>query len=157
MPQAVAKARGSWLYAARKKRGCVDVAPVSSVPNPPIELDEDARTCWNDVAPRLIETGVLSEHDCRALARYCRIWSLWISAIRWIDKHGTHRAVMDENGNDTGAIAEWPQVKRVIDYDSALRRLEQEFGLTPSARSSVFITKKQDDQAKAAKFLRISK
>lgn len=154
MPQAVAKARGSWLYKARQKAGVAEPETLKIAPAPPIELDADALECWNDVAPRLVSMGVLADGDRRALSRYCKIWSRWIKACEFLDKFGEFRAIKDDDGKPTGEIEEWPQVKRSLDYDQSLRRLEQEFGLTPSARTRVRVEKKPAESA-TAKYLKI--
>jgi P27 family predicted phage terminase small subunit len=78
--------------------------------------------------------GVLTKADGNTLSRYCRLWSRWRKAEAFIDQHGEVYPLKDDAGN-VKCVQQWPQVAIANKLAQQLTRLEQEFGLTPSARA----------------------
>lgn len=76
---------------------------------------------------------VLTKIDANALARYCRTWSRWRTAEAFIEKNGEMYPLKDESGK-IKYMQQWPQVAILHNLALQLTRLEQEFGMTPSAR-----------------------
>jgi P27 family predicted phage terminase small subunit len=77
---------------------------------------------------------VLSKVDGAALERYCFILARWRKEAEFIDKHGTTYPVR-RDGEVLFKL--FPAVKVFDLLTTQLGRLEQAFGLTPSARSRI--------------------
>jgi len=131
-PTAVLKLRGSTLVT--KERESREVKAPSGRPACPRWLDKDAKSAWKYIAPILEGMGVLTRADVNALSRYCRLWSRWRKAELFIDEHGEVYPLKDDAGN-VKCVQQWPQVSIANKLAHQLTRLEQEFGLTPSARA----------------------
>ncbi len=99
--------------------------------------------------------GVLTKVDCNALARYCVLWSRWRKAEEFIRDRGDSYLVKDEAGG-LKAIKPYPQVRMANQLSEQLLRLEQQFGMTPSARTRIEVPQQdaQDGQDKR-RYLRI--
>ena len=133
-PTAVLKLRGSTRVTQRRQIHEAQ-GPVGA-PEPPDWLDEDARAMWDHLLPMLTGMGVLTRIDGNALARYCRLWSRWRKAEAHLDKHGELYPLKDDQGR-VRYVQQWPQVAIAAKLAQQLTRLEQEFGMTPSARTRV--------------------
>ena len=105
-------------------------------PTCPAWLSKEAKRAWRELLPMIDGMGILSRTDRNALARYCQTWAKWRLAEEWMMKHGDHIAVQDSTGKVV-EIKEPPQVVRAIRLADQLLRLEQQFGLTPSARAGL--------------------
>ena len=99
-------------------------------------MSEDAKACWAEVAPQLERMGVLTRIDENALARYCQLWARWKAAELFIARHGEAYPIKDEKGN-LKYLHQFPQVGVANKLAVQLTRLEQEFGMTPSARTRI--------------------
>ncbi len=93
---------------------------------------------WDHLLPMLDGMGVLTRVDGNALARYCRLWSRWRKAEEFIDGKGEMYPLKDDKGG-VKCFMQWPQVAIANKLAQQLTRLEQEFGMTPSARSRIQI------------------
>ena len=90
--------------------------------------------------------GVLTKADRNALARYCVLWGRWRKAEEFIASQGDSYVVRDEHGKVKG-MKPYPQVRMAGQLAEQLLRLEQNFGLTPSARSRIEVpTQDQPDE-----------
>ncbi len=79
---------------------------------------------------------VLTRIDGNALARYCRLSTRWRKAEDFIAQHGEVYPLKDENGR-VKCLQQFPQVASANKLAQQLTRLEQEFGMTPSARTRI--------------------
>jgi len=129
-PTPILKARGSWLVNQRKNE---PKAPEGK-PECPDWLNKDAQKNWDAVVPLLEEMRVLSKADGNALARYCALLVRWKKEYDFIEKHGTTYPVK-RNGEVLFKL--FPSVKVFDMLTTQLGRLEQCFGLNPSARSRI--------------------
>src|SRR5262245_41995306 len=86
------------------------------------------------LVPQLDAMGVLTQIDCNALARYCRLWARWRRAEAFIEKHGEMYPLKDDRGK-IRCFQQFPQVATANKLAQQLTRLEQEFGMTPLARA----------------------
>lgn len=132
-PTAIKKMRGS----VRAKRNTQEPEPDQMIPDPPRPLRGPGLTMWITLSEQLDDMRVMTIADANALHRYCVIWARW---ARLTDKLALEEA--DEFYESTGdkgqkVIKEHPQVKICAKYADQLLRLEQEFGLTPSARAGM--------------------
>jgi len=99
-------------------------------------LDKEAKVAWRQLVPQLEAMGLLARIDGNALARYCQLLSRWKKAELFLQKHGEVYAIKDEHGN-TRYLQQVPQASIANKLAQTLTRLEQEFGLTPSARARI--------------------
>jgi len=101
-------------------------------------LSAKAKEKWFEVIQKLrrISENLLSSIDDQMLGRYCVIWELWDKARRFIEKNGEVMDVRDKQGR-TKNIKLVPQARLSLRYTEELRRIESEFGMTPSARTKV--------------------
>ena len=112
--------------------------PDPTIPECPDWLDDRARGEWDRIVPRLLAMNLLFKLDVSALARYCRLWSRWRQAEDFLTEHGQVHIRHAEDGSVLPMTA-FPQTRIASDLAAHLIRLEQQFGLTPSARSSIEI------------------
>ena len=145
LPTAVLQARGS----RRAKANKLEPEPPAGLPECPDWLSDDAKAVWSQITPILQKMGVLTIADGNALARYCTALAQWREAEMFLQKYGLTYPVKSGNGT-VKCFFQWPQVAIVQKLSLVLTRLEQEFGLTPSARTRIeidpgFKPKRQSD------------
>jgi P27 family predicted phage terminase small subunit len=128
------KLRGSTLVTKRRERS--EAKGPSGKPRCPQWLDADAKAVWRQLVPQLQTMGVFTRVDSNPLARYCRLWSRWRKAEAFLDQHGEVYPLKDEGGR-VKYLQQWPQVAIAGKLAHLLTRLEQEFGMTPSARTRI--------------------
>jgi P27 family predicted phage terminase small subunit len=97
--------------------------------------------------------GVLTLIDADALTNYCDTWSRWKKAVLFIQKNGDVYVQKDESGT-VKYIQQLPQVAIARNLLAVLNRYQQEFGLTPAARSRLTIAE-QDSTPGLVEFLGI--
>ena len=107
-------------------------------PSCPAWLDPEAKKVWRYLMPLLEEMKVITKVDRPALTRYCQLWARWIKNEQFLQKFGETYPLKDGNGQ-LRCFVPFPQVATASKLSQQLLRLEQEFGLTPSARSSLDI------------------
>ncbi len=134
-PTAILKLRGSWRGDARED----EPQPVSEIPRKPKDVTGQAEEAWRVLTPKLKAMGVLGTIDRNALTRYCLLWVQWTDAANFLKKNGLVR-VVKRKGKITGCVA-WPHVGIVDKLSIQLLRLEKEFGMTPSARAGMTVSK----------------
>ena len=109
---------------------------------PPAWLSEESLAKWNELVPVLMGVGVLTQTDAGPLARYCDCFSWWRRCREVIDRDGDTVVVRDDAGR-----VKWsqqrPEVGIVSKLAQQMSRLEAEFGLTPSARSTIHVAPQQ--------------
>jgi P27 family predicted phage terminase small subunit len=132
-PTAILKQRGSWRAKAREGK---EVKGPVGTPICPSWLNQEAKNTWKRIVPKLRAMNVLTMIDGEALARYCQVSSRWKRAELFIQKHGDTYPLKDEKGQ-IRCLQQFPQVAIANKLAIQLARLEQEFGLTPSARSRI--------------------
>ena len=98
---------------------------------------------WNDTVPMLRRMRVFTEADVDAWALYCHTWSKWLEARDKCKQLGRDNITMepDPNRTDGRLRIKWTQpFSWSVDERSLrgdLRRMQQDFGMTPSSRSQV--------------------
>lgn len=126
-----------------KKINDAEPTPTLEIPHCPDHLDDEARSHWNFIVPKLFAANLLSEVDGIALAAYCQTWSRWIQA----------EAALKSVGMRDGVTSQLRAVQSTLDQ---MHRYLVEFGMTPAARSRIRVPPKKakDD---LSKFLKGSK
>ena len=120
----------------RADRNKNEPQPEASDLTPPEWISEEAKLVWAEVAPQLEHQGCLKRIDEKTLTRYCVDWVRWKTAVLFIERHGETYPIKDGQGN-VKYIQQLPQVAIASKLAQQLTRLEQEFGMTPSARTRI--------------------
>ncbi|MEK6677710.1 MAG: phage terminase small subunit P27 family, partial [Planctomycetota bacterium] len=147
-PTSILKLRGSKLVTA--KREAAEVKGPGGMPERPPWLDAEAKAKWDQLVPRLQIMRVLTLIDEDALTQYCRLWSRWRKAEDFIEKNGEMFPIRDDAGK-VKCFAQWPQVAIAHRLVQQLIRLEQEFGMTPAARTRIHLSISPPTEADARK------
>ena len=119
--------------------------PRKDTPRCPAWLSEEAKKVWRRIVPELRRMGILTVVDGDALAAYCQTYARWKAAEQFIQQHGEVYPIRDERGRMT-YMQQFPQVTIARHNLHMLKSYQQEFGLTPSARSRIEIPLDQDPE-----------
>ena len=84
--------------------------------------------------------GILTVVDGDALAAYCQTYARWKAAEEFIQQHGEVYPIRDESGR-VKYMQQFPQVAIARHNLQLLKSYQQEFGLTPSARTRIEVGK----------------
>ena len=132
--------RGSWRANAR---------PGEPRPKPvrlraPSWLGKDAKTVFGAVVRQLVEAGLVTRLDENALARYADLFVQYRQASEFLAKYGAVYAVPGRPGPDgkpgpSPGFRTYPQASRALVLSGELLRMEDRFGLTPSARARLVV------------------
>jgi len=106
----------------------------------PSDMSPEAKAAWKHLVPELMHMGVLTRIDGNALKRYCTIWARWWQAEQFIAEHGSVYPIKNDAGRTTG-FAAFPQENTVNKTAEQLFRLEQQFGMMPSARARISVNR----------------
>ena len=147
-PTILTMARGN---PAKKQINAREPKPKSGNIKPPKYLTGESLKCWKEVTPGLIATGVMTEADVPTLARYCTMYEQW---LRYLAEVRAGRDVLTIF-NDDGSVKyqqQTPAATMQQKLATSMLRIEQEFGLTPSARTGI-VAQKEDEHDPLAKYL----
>jgi P27 family predicted phage terminase small subunit len=120
----------------------------------PAHLGEVAQARWRELLPLLQGVKVMTDADVEALARYCDTYEWWLATRAILKKDGCTYPILNDAG-EVKYIAQRPEVSIAHKLAVQLRQLEQDFGLNPSARTSLHVEKPTadgDDEAAAILF-----
>lgn len=150
-PTAILKRRGSWrgTYSNKKEPAPRGVSSTKDLPAP-AWLVGAGRKKYGELVTLLAALRVLTLADGEALARYCKLQQRWCQAEAWLDENGPVIIILDEEGNPHSRLA--PQARLASTLAEQLLRLEQQYGLTPSARSRVSAVETQEESGKGRFF-----
>jgi P27 family predicted phage terminase small subunit len=121
---------GSWRAATRKGE---PVLPII-VPQPPEWLEPPAREAWDELVRAIGPMRVLTDADAIGLGHLAEYLSRWKHATKQLARYGDVLPVKDDSGAIIG-FKRSPYVAMQLEYGLMVRRMMQEFGLTPSART----------------------
>jgi len=105
-----------------------EVKPESIRPRVPTHLSKDARRCWDYLAPKLFDLGLLTRLDRETLAAYCESYALWVEAKEKVNTSGLVLKTM--NGN----LIQNPYLSIANKARDSMVKIGAEFGLSPSSR-----------------------
>ncbi|MFC8958393.1 phage terminase small subunit P27 family [Bacillus subtilis] len=120
---------------------------------PPTWLDKVGKKEFKRVASLLAEVEIITEADISMLAAYCNAYSQYVSISKIIEEDGImiNTEEKDEYGNPIKVVGEeHPLLKRQKNYFDQMKSAASDFGLTPSARSKLAITRTQEEREKTA-------
>ncbi len=110
---------------------------------------------WKRLVGQLDAMGVLSVADGWQIERYAVMFLQWRTCVDFIAKMGmtypvksddpSYYMVRPAEGPAVIGFAEYPQVKMMLRLDLALKQIESNFGLTPSARSRLTTPQAQEN------------
>jgi P27 family predicted phage terminase small subunit len=148
-PTAIKIARGTV-----RSRSNTEPAPPTTGIVMPSHLGEVAQAKWRDLLPLLQAVKVMTDADVEALARYCDTYEWWLATRATLRKEGDTYPILNDGG-EIKYIAQRPEVSIAHKLATQLRQLEQDFGLNPSARTSLHVEKPKaqgNDEADAILF-----
>ncbi len=105
--------------------------PALKLPEPPLDLGDDALAEWKRVTPRLLELGLVTEVDLAPLAAYCQAYGRWVDAEAQLENEGL--TLTTSKGN----VIQNPLLGIANKARNDMVRFAAEFGMTPSARTRV--------------------
>ena len=133
-PNRLKQLQGSWRGNINKR----EPKPDPAVPPCPKWLDFYAKRVWRRLVKQLVACGLLTSIDGNLFARYCRTYSRYRRAEEFIEKYGETYPLKTADGK-VKFFATFPQVHTAARLSDQLSRMEQELGLSPSARSRIEI------------------
>ena len=107
-------------------------------PSCPRWLGPEAKKVWRRTVSLLRAARILTQVDADALTAYCQTYARWQKLESFLDQHGEVYPIRDERGN-IRYMQQLPQVNISRNLLQCLRSYQQEFGMTPSARTRVHV------------------
>ena len=113
------------------------VPPAGAV-TPPEWITGKSLDKWNEVVPKLEAMGLITPADTEAIGRYCAMYEQW---VRYLDqvRRGLDVLVIRDKDGKVKYIQSTPAAIMFVKLAQSMLRLEQEYGLTPSARAGMEI------------------
>jgi P27 family predicted phage terminase small subunit len=146
-PTAIKIARGT----NRTKKG--SRAAAASRPDRDAKAPWQSRgSKWRQLLPLMQQVRLMTRADIEALARYCDTYEWWLATREILKRDGCTYPILNDGG-EVKYIAQRPEVSIAHKLATQLRQLEQDFGLNPSARSSLEVEPEQKHDADAADIL----
>jgi P27 family predicted phage terminase small subunit len=146
LPSSIKAARGT----LRPCRVAANEAKAAGKPRAPKDFTKDQKKEFNRLAKLLGGMGLVGEADGNALERYVRTWLRWRQAEQMIQKTGDVLPVKDSEGRVK--FKRSPYVDIAATLAAQLDKLEQAFGLTPSARSRIEVAPAPAESNDKARF-----
>lgn len=115
------------------------VPPAGAV-TPPEWVTGKALDKWNEVVPQLEAMGLITPADTEAIGRYCAMYEQW---IRYLDqiRRGLDVLVIRDKDGKVKYMQSTPAATMFVKLAHSMLRIEQEYGLTPSARAGMEVTR----------------
>lgn len=102
----------------------------------PGHLGDVAAAKWREILPLLQAVKVMTRADVEALARYCDTYEWWLATRKVLREQGDTYPILNDGGQ-VKYVAQRPEVSIAHKLAQQMRQLEQDFGLNPSARTSL--------------------
>jgi len=119
---------------------------------PPEYLSGKSLEKWNDITPQLKGMGVMTKADVETIARYCTMWEQW---LKYLDqcRRGLDVLVIRDEAGKVKYMQSSPAATMQQKLATSMLRIEQEFGLTPSARTGIVAQKNDQEEDPLARFI----
>jgi P27 family predicted phage terminase small subunit len=121
-------------------------APAADL-TPPDCLDPIGLEVWNEVAPLLSRMGVFTQADRRLLTRYCLLQEQFAHVVKHVRENGMTQLTQTGYSQLTAEGALFKGLP------SELLRIEQQFGMTPAARSTMKVSNAGSQENPLAAFI----
>ena len=99
---------------------------------------------WHEIVPKLIAMGVMTNADIEPIARYCTMHEHYVKYLDQVRRGLDVLVIRDEKGK-VKYMQSTPAATMVTKLAQSMLRIEQEFGLTPSARTGIVASKQETD------------
>lgn len=142
-PTKILELRGSW----RAKQRMNEPHGIKGIPEPPEFLSDEEKTIWNYVTKILDDIGIIENVDRNMIARYAVTYNRWLKALEMSRKYEDVR--LDPK---THRPMEMPHAKLMARLEHTLIMIEREFGMSPTARARLSITKNDLNKSKKSIF-----
>ncbi len=116
----------------RKLKKVIALKPLKRWDHPPAWLNGYAKSEWKRIAPSLIVSEILTEHDRAAFEAYCVAYGRWRQMEALLDKTKDDKFVAVCK---SGFEQQVPWVSMSQKYMERMTVLASHFGLTPATRS----------------------
>jgi len=103
---------------------------------PPDWVTGVARAKWDNLVPKLVAMGVMTVSDIDTIARYCAMHEQYLKYLDQV-RRGLDVLVMRDEAGRVRYMQSTPAATMMLKLATSMLRIEQEFGLTPSARSGI--------------------
>jgi P27 family predicted phage terminase small subunit len=100
---------------------------------------------WQEIVPKLIAMGVMTNADIEAIARYCTMHEHYVKYLDQVRRGLDVLVIRDEKGK-VKYMQSTPAATMITKLAQSMLRIEQEFGLTPSARTGIVADKKTNKE-----------
>ena len=114
---------------------------------PPAVLSDLGLEVWNEMAPLLVRMGVFTQADRFLLTRYCLLQEQFANVVKHVREHGMTQLTQTGYSQIT---AEGSLFKTL---PSELLKIEQQFGMTPAARTSIKVSNASSPENPLAAFI----
>ncbi len=133
-PTKILQMRGSWRATQRQAEPTVEA---KIPPRPAWLTTPEEKKIWRALTTRLHAAGLLSEVDQHALGRYVQLFLQWRKMQQFVAEYGEVYPIMAPDRAKPVGFDIFPQAKLALTLADRLLRLEQHFGMTPSARAAL--------------------
>lgn len=110
--------------------------PPSDDITPPDWVTGVARSKWDEVVPKLIGMGVMTNADIDTIARYCTMHEQYVKYLEQV-RRGLDVLVIRDDKGKVKYMQSTPAATMMNKLAASMLRIEQEFGLTPSSRTGI--------------------
>lgn len=126
--------------------------PPSDGIEPPEYLAGKSLEKWHEVVPQLKMMGVMTDADVEVIARYCTMHEQWLKYLDQVRRGLDVLVIRDESGK-VKYMQSTPAATMLMKLATSMLRIEQEFGLTPSARTGIVAQTNDQEDDPLARFL----
>lgn len=148
LPTAVKKLRGN---PGKRKLNAAEPKPKLVEPPMPANLTGLAVDEWKAIVPLLMDLGVLSQVDGKALAAYCETFAQWRRAMERVEELGilVEEPIIVGVGENAEVVGTKykrnPAITIANDNLKLMKSFLVEFGLTPASRGRLKIEKPNEE------------
>lgn len=147
-PTSILSARGSWRARTRPN----EPRPETKRPPCPRRLGKAQRSVWSQLIKMLFAARVVTEWDRYGMERYCDLLVQYRGVADTLNRVGM--TFEEEGSQGQTQLKARPEVAIQKTLVSALLKLEQEFGLTPSARARIVVDVPEREENDKARFFK---
>lgn len=115
---------------------------LAEMPAPPAWLLPVAVQVWHEEGPKLRKMGLLTEPDLVPFACYCQCCARYLEAEAWMAENGTCMTLRNDKG-EVKYSQTVPRFGLAVKMLEKMLRYQQEFGMTPSARTGLKVLKEK--------------
>jgi len=110
--------------------------PAADAITPPDWVCGKSLEKWQEVVPKLVGMGVMTNADIDTIARYCTMYEQFVKYLDQV-RRGLDVLVIRDDSGKVKYMQSTPAATMLTKLAASMLRIEQEFGLTPSARSGI--------------------